>query len=274
MAKIDNGYLGGFSGRLGPAIGYMWRGKWCLRSRPTKVTNPQSEAQQQHRMMFKQEVVLASKFNHVLRHTLEEVSRELHMTPCNLFIQSNQAVFGTDNGVLTVDWSRLLLSAGPVAPVEFGTPSIDEDNVLRINFTKNPFRMRADGFDSVSVYLYCPDIEAGYLSAPVYRRDGKIGIALPEHLLGHEAHVWGMVQDQQGRWSNTIYIGQYVLEPSDSMDNIPNTESNFSTEPWEKNPTIAEHPVQPNEKQESDTSTMLDHARPRERVHNEEGIGT
>lgn len=29
MAKQTAGYLSGFSGKLGTAVGYMWNEKWC-----------------------------------------------------------------------------------------------------------------------------------------------------------------------------------------------------------------------------------------------------
>ena len=49
MAKQSGGYLGGFSGKLGTAVGYMWNGKWCLRAHNPMVRNPRTEAQTEHR---------------------------------------------------------------------------------------------------------------------------------------------------------------------------------------------------------------------------------
>ena len=48
MAKQTAGYLGGFSGKLGTAVGYMWNGKWCLRAHNPMVHNPRTEAQTEH----------------------------------------------------------------------------------------------------------------------------------------------------------------------------------------------------------------------------------
>ena len=38
------------SGKLGDKILYTWHGRQCERSMPTSVANPQTEAQQAHRM--------------------------------------------------------------------------------------------------------------------------------------------------------------------------------------------------------------------------------
>jgi hypothetical protein len=51
--------------------------------------------------------------------------------------------------------------------------------VVDISFEKNPLYLRADGYGRVLVFAYCPDIEGGYLSAPVYRRDQRLRFVLP-----------------------------------------------------------------------------------------------
>ena len=76
MAKQMNGYLGGFSGKLGPAVGYCWNGKWCMRSHNAVVRNPRTEAQQEHRMLFRDMVRLAGRMKEALRIGLREASLE------------------------------------------------------------------------------------------------------------------------------------------------------------------------------------------------------
>lgn len=218
MAIIENGYLGGFSGRLGTAVGYRWRGKWCLRSWNGHVRNPRTAAQQSHRMMFKQEVQLAGRMNWALRTTFNAISMEHGMTACNYFIASNQHAFSSVDGTLSVEWGALRLSEGPVAPVAFGALQVSERTVLSVEFERNPLHIRADNFDKVYLYIYCPSLGQGYLSAHVYRRERRIAAVLPEAFAGREVQLWGMVQDRNGRWSDTIYIGYGPLvdteEPS------------------------------------------------------------
>ncbi len=212
MATLSDGYMGGFSGTLGTAVGYSWRGQWCLRSRPGRVRNPRTERQQAHRQLFKREVQLAGRMNRVLRATFDGCSYERHMTPCNYFIQRNQHAFTQVDGELVVDWSALVLCEGPVAPVEFYGLEVKTGNVLSLKFYKNPTHQRADAYDEVSLYLFCPSLERGYLSAPVYRRDGMLEVALPDEFAGFEVQLWGMVEDRQGRWSETLYIGYGPLD--------------------------------------------------------------
>ena len=225
MATISTGYLGGFSGSLGPVVGYQWRGRWCLRAKPQLVKNPRTEEQQRHRMMFREEVRLAARMNWVLRATLEELSLADGLTPCNYFVKDNQRCFGLDEEQLTVDWSRLALSHGPVAPVAFDVPEVSEGTVLTIDFEKNPLHVSAGQYDKVYLYVFCPEVEQGFLSAPVYRRVQRLSVALPEVMAGREVQLWGLVQDSAGRWSETIYIGYGPLEEIES-ENIETKDIN------------------------------------------------
>lgn len=246
MAKIENGYLGGFSGKLGTAVGYQWRGKWCLRSRQTEVRNPRTERQQEHRMMFKEEVVLAGRMNWALRQTLATVSLADHMTPCNYFVRHNQHAFGWADGKLTVDWESLILSTGPVAPVAFHAPVITEGTTLTVRFEKNPLHMRYSATDRVYLYIYCPDVEEGMMTNAVYRHEGRLSVVLPRFFAGHEVQLWGMVQDRDDRWSQTLYIGhgpventQDEAEPEDEPEVEPEVGSRKSeVQPSTSDPTM------------------------------------
>ena len=225
MAKQDNGFLGGFSGRLGTAVGYQWRGKWCVRSLPGAMANPRTAAQQAHREMFKQEVQLAGRMNWVLRETLGAISLEMGLTAGNLFVKSNQHAFAWSDGHLAVDWASLVLSAGPVAPVRFGVPTVSGGTTLTVGFEKNPLHGRAENYDRVYVYVYCPSLEKGYLTAPEYRKTQSVSAVLPEMFAGREVQLWGMVQDAQGRWSETLYIGAFSL----TLDPTPTGDGDYTT---------------------------------------------
>ena len=217
MAKQGMGILDGFSGSVGTVIGYQWRGRWCLRARPRFVHNPRTEAQQEHRMLFRDMVRLAGRMKEALRVGLHEASLEVHMTECNLFVKLNKDRFGGadarahsggdgDGGGGGVDYEGLVVSQGPVAPVAFTAASVDGQGVLRAEFEKNPLHVRAEGGDRVYVYAYCPALQTGLLSLPVYRRDRRLAMALPDEWSGQEVHFYGFVQDYAGRTSATLRV--------------------------------------------------------------------
>lgn len=207
MAKQTNGYMGGFSGKLGPAVGYQWNGVWCLRARPRIVHNPRTEKQMAHRQCFKQMVQLAARMRWAVTTGLTAVARQMHLTAQNLFINANMQAFSEVDDVLEVDYSRLQLSAGPVAPVALGDVAITADGVLSVEFERNPMHLSASQFDSVYLYLYCPEIGQGYLAAPVYRNARRISLVLPTMYLGREIHLYAFVMDEHRRASVTAYGG-------------------------------------------------------------------
>lgn len=205
MAKLANGYLEGFVGKLGPAVGYRWKNVWCLRSQPRRANNPRTEAQTKHRAMFKEEVRLAGKMRWAVNIGYKALSDEYDMTAQNLFVHANQQCFSTVNGRFTVDYAHLGISDGPVAPVEVTAWSIDENNVLNVSFEKNPLHLSCNQHDNVYVYIWCPEAEAGYLTNPVYRRAKQLSTLLPQLMAGKEIHVYAFVQDEKGRCSATAY---------------------------------------------------------------------
>ena len=234
MAKQSAGFLGGFSGRLGPAVGYMWNGKWCLRSHQQFVHNPRTAAQVEHRELFKQQVQLAAKMRCAVIKTFTDLAREAGMTSYNLFVKVNQPAFSAAEGLLQVDYSRLRMSVGDVAPVELTELQRTEDNILRVRWSVAGSRWSVGGsryatqatdhqppttvdrFDYVYLYVYAPDVEVGFISAPAYRMDKRLALQLPDLFAGHELQVYLLVQSQDGRWSDSQYVG--AISQGETLD--------------------------------------------------------
>lgn len=225
MAKQSEGYMGGFSGRLGPAVGYRWRGVWCMRAHQTEVRNPRTPAQMANRDMFKREVQLAASMRWAVNLGFRDLSYDMHMTPYNLFVHLNQEAFSLQHdpseagqpegtsGVFTVDYSRLRFCSGPLAGVAFGQKQWTADNVLTVAFEKtDDSSLKASGFDSVYLYVYCPDLELGFMASPVYRRTKRVSVALPDSFAGREVQLYGMVCSADGLWSETVYGGAMVCD--------------------------------------------------------------
>lgn len=203
MAKQMAGYLGGFSGKLGPAVGYLWNGKWCLRAHNSMVRNPRTEAQVEHRELFKQQVQLAASMRPAVIKSMTALAREAGMTSYNLFVSVNQPAFSVEEGRLRVDYSALRLSMGDVPQVELREMEWSDDNVLSVSFRPGGGR----SLDYVYLYIYVPEREQGFISAPVYRHQKQIALMLPSSFAGCEAHVYLMAMSEDGRWSESLYCG-------------------------------------------------------------------
>lgn len=213
MAKFSQGIMGPFSGKVGTVVGYMWNGKCCMRAYNREVRNPRTPEQMSHRNMFKQEVQLAAEMQWALNTTMRHQARAMGLTNRNLFVKANQHAFSLEDEVLKVDYSRLVLSMGDVPGVEATEASWTADNVLTVKFDRG----LGNAFHQVYLFVYAPDLPEpyksarGFLAAPVYRRDKRISVVLPDLFAGHTAHLYLMVQTDDGRWSETAYAGSLVL---------------------------------------------------------------
>lgn len=227
MAKQTYGILDGYRGTIGPVIGYQWRGRWCLRARPRRVRNPRTEAQQKHRMLFRDMVQMASRLTTTLRFGLHQASLNKGLTEGNLFVKMNKRLF-TSQGV---DYMNLAVSSGPVAPVGFGPAMVDDEGVLRVEFEKNPLHLRADGDDEVRVMAYCPELKQSLLSSAVLRRSKRLSMRLPDEWLDHGFHLYGFVTDYQQRASETSYI-----ELTENIDTQNRNDHETATDTYDSNP--------------------------------------
>ena len=62
MARLDQGLLGGYSGKLGTTVGATWKGINVVRTYQPNVANPNTQLQRDHRSKFKEIAQLGSFF--------------------------------------------------------------------------------------------------------------------------------------------------------------------------------------------------------------------
>ena len=258
MAKLEQGILGAFSGKVGTVVGYTWRGRACVRAYRKDVAYPNTPMQQAERDWFVSMVRFASKARAALKLGLREQADRHQMTEGNYFVMSNKRCFARTHAPVAarggdtpsnlegeldariasgthsihVDYNNIVISQGAAAPVRFLAPRFEEDEVISVDFEKNSMLSRASSEDSVYLFAYAPGVGEGCLSAPALRRSKTVRMRLPQHWAGAEVHLYGFVVDREGRASRSAYIGsgtvsqpnndvqlvQIAEEPSDSMD--------------------------------------------------------
>lgn len=206
-----------FSGRIGPTVNYLWCGRWCVRSLPSQYNDARTEAQLSQRSLFKQTVAFAAKARRVLKLGLRAVSKNEQMTESNYLMRLNKQCFALEDGLLAVDYERLRLSDGPVAPVAFGVPQTVDETTISVDFEKNPLHRSTKSDDLVYLVAYCPELGDFDISDPVARRRNGLTMSLNEAWVGREVHLWGFVVDCAGRASQCQYIGSWTL--GDTADN-------------------------------------------------------
>ena len=241
MAIIENGYLGGFAGTLGPAIGYYSRGKWCVRSKPGQVRNPRTQAQTEHRELFKQLVCFASTMPDILHVGLRHEAAQRNLSVYNLFVYDNKQAFSMVDGEVRVDCPQLIFSRGPVAPVGFGTPQCDEFLNVTVPFVKHLQRQHASAYDTVYLVAYNPARQQARLSDPAARRSQQAVITLPGAWQDEEVHLYGFSHDAEGRSSECSYLG---IVPAAGRNAVPAEPETAPVEAAAPTPKPAATPAQ------------------------------
>lgn len=211
MARVNDLFSIGFSGRIGNVIGYEWRGRMCVRSMPAHYNDAQSERQLAQRALFKATVGFAARARSVVQTGLRKASIDARMLETNYFMRINKRCFSIADGSLVVDYESLILADGPVAPVAFSEPALLDDTTIQVDFEKNPLQRVAKQEDVVYLVAYCPEVNTFYMSAGNYRYKCFAELQLPDLWAGKEVHLWGFVVDKAGRASLSQYLGNVLL---------------------------------------------------------------
>ena len=246
MARQMAGYMGPFSGTLGTAIGYMWNGKWCMRSRPTAVHNPRTPEQVAHREMFKREVQLAADLRDAIVPSMSDMARQMGMTSYNLFVSVNQGAFSlverdrsgaNQHAFSLVERDRSGANQHAFSLVERGRSGANQPNevaggVFEVDWQNlrlslgdvapvesarselkehNVLEVRYDkgrgySHDLVRLVVYAPGLKRSLMSKPAFRKDKKVAVALPDKFVGEELQVRLLVQSPDGQWSESVWV--------------------------------------------------------------------
>ncbi len=94
MAKLEQGILGPFRGKVGTVVGYLWRGKHVVRAYRKEINYPNTERQQAEREWFVGMVRFAATARQALLLGLRERAERDVMTEGNVFVRMNKGCFG------------------------------------------------------------------------------------------------------------------------------------------------------------------------------------
>ena len=180
-----------------------------------KPSNPRTEKQQLTRARFNLLVQLATIFNAACSLGLKRVAYNSKMFPANKFVSLNYPnVNGTAPDNVSIDPSKVVCADGNLTGVVFSssigtaTPGTITVSVTDINAGIG----NSSAEDNIHCFVYCPDAQAGILSAAAKRVDGAtLSVRYPSSWSGLEVHVYGFVVNDENRASNSEYIGHAEL---------------------------------------------------------------
>lgn len=203
MARIKGNNSEGYSGKLGPTVGYKWKGRQCVRALVVPK-DPKTPAQLESRCVFGKASSLGARMLPIVRIGFRGVAAAQGTTEKNIFVRLNRRHISVVDGKAVVDYSRLQVADGPLETVAFGEPVSEDGRTIHAAFSDSSHSNR---LHYVMLAAYLPQQRNCMLSEPVFRSTGEAVITLPVSWTGCEAHIYGFCWDGKDEASPSSYIG-------------------------------------------------------------------
>lgn len=193
MSKNIQGILGPQFGKIGPVVGYTWKGKYCYRAYTNRVKDAKSPAQLIARAIFKTYSMLACKMAAAINMGFMMKANSDQMTTRNVFTKVNtelDVVSAATPDSVSIDYTSMQVAAGPLQQAYFGAPQSDNPNVIDVSITGNNFG-DATANDKIVLVAYIPDLKLCIVDKTCTRASVTGHITCPGIASGMKAHLWG-----------------------------------------------------------------------------------
>lgn len=170
MGKINQGILGGYSGKVGPVVGAGWKGIAYQRAMPVSVANPRTNAQIAVRTRFAALALLGSSLLSVgLRDLWDRFASK--MSGYNDFMKSNYDAFDSAGTFVPAKlvWAKGKMQATAIASFTLsgGEPYVTWSDTIADSYQQDS--------DSAYIVVIGADGELVAFSASEYARDDAQG---------------------------------------------------------------------------------------------------
>ena len=228
MARVTNGVLGGFSGKVGPVVGYTLYGIDRIRSLPERTAPPTAnELRNRSRFKLVQEVLNAIK-------GLVVVGFKDYWTKSGgmraALSYNRQFALKTSGGEDYIDPASFRISGGNLAGLAAATVVQETEELLRFNWDPS---LVEGGTSYDQVMLLAIDMQgkkASFQSTGNFRSTGTDVLIISEDLIGKEVDIYvGVVAKDRCSQSESQYLGRMKLqgpepilkEEAESLEVIP-----------------------------------------------------
>ncbi|WP_285054685.1 DUF6266 family protein [Pedobacter ginsengisoli] len=189
MARITNGILGGFSGKVGTVVGASWRGIDYIRGLPEPSNKPATALQLAQRL----KMVLFRGFLLGVDQIIENCYQNYEKTtPMNSALSYNMqyAVTGSYPD-LNIDFPNLLYSKGDLLSASSLKVVSTETNTIDFTWQNGDFNNYRGAQDQVSLVAYSPEgLKFAKLTDAGVRADEGSRLIFPGKFSGQVVHCY------------------------------------------------------------------------------------
>lgn len=211
MGTIKQGILGGFSGKVGTVVGGNWKGIDYMRSKASKVSNPNSKAQKDQRSKFSLILSFLQPITEFVKVGFKDYA--IKMTAFNSAMSYNvkNAITGVYPNY-SIDFSQALVSRGSLAGAL--NPEATSAAAGEVTFTwdDNSAESNANVDDLTMVLVLNQDKkEAVFTTEGSTRSAGTQVLTVPDSYSGDTVECFIAFISVDGSIANSKYVGSIVV---------------------------------------------------------------
>jgi hypothetical protein len=219
MARMNQGILGGLSGKVGNVVGGTWKGISYLRALPASVKDAKSIKQRTSRLKMHLVVQFLQTCTDFIRIGFKGYA--IKMSAFNAATSYNYY-----NGIageypdLVYDYAGFLVSRGKLTAVNDATCFASAALRISVSWGDNTGDGNARSTDTAMMLVFNPEkTRSVYLLQGAIRSDGSVEMDVPRDFRGDEVHCYlsfadfgNLVTGQSKDYvSNSVYAGSVTV---------------------------------------------------------------
>lgn len=212
MSTINQGILGGFSGKVGTVIGGNWNGINYMRGLPTSYTNPRTPAQLAQRAKFAAAIQFLRPLTPFLKIGFKNAAYRMSGFNAAMSYTLKNALTGT-YPAYSIDYPKVMVSRGPLSGAQ--NPSVVSAITGKVDFSwdDNSSDVGAQADDLVLLVIYCPALQKAIaIIGSSTRISGSQSITVPESFSGNEVQCYiGFHNTTQSVSSDSTFVATVTV---------------------------------------------------------------
>ena len=212
MGKINQGILGGFSGKVGNVIGGNWKGIDYMRVKPANVANPQTEGQVDLRTKFSTVLLFLQPLKDFVKVGYKNYAIKMTQFNSAMSYILKNAVTGSYPD-FTVDYANALLSRGSLAGVLNGAAASSAAGSVEFTWGDNTSESNASATDKAMILAYnSTKGEAIFVTDGAARSTGSQTLTVPDDFSGDSVECFIAFISEDGlSVVNSKYVGSVTV---------------------------------------------------------------
>lgn len=212
MGKINQGILGGVSGKVGNVIGGNWKGIDYLRVKPSNVANPKTAGQVDQRTKFSTVLRFLQPMTDFLRVGFKLYANKMTQFNAAMSYNLNNAITGTYPNFV-IDYANSLVTRGNLTAAADGSSTSVSSGVVDISWTDNSGSGSALATDKAMILLYNSNRgESIFTTEGSARSTGNESVSVPSEYTGEDVEVFlSFISEDGSKVANSSYLGSVTV---------------------------------------------------------------